>query len=277
MVNNRVGEKSEYQPVSMVCCVPQLVEPQQLNWDEGWQSASGAQIWTKFDPEGLRDETEDEEKKVAKMVALEVAAHKTGKKDDVAFAKNLGQSVKDYQKMISNVPDGAKDPVRLQTINKALSVWMSPSASASYAQKTTFNDKSINYCNVFVADSFSAAGFPLVGSSNWRKDYAPTANQFADPKTVIKDTIVDGQVKYHGKDGSYTQTSGQPAKPGDIVAFPAQNAEGHVGISLGNDVYISATSSEAYKGDKQKNVVIKSDLAERDMTIREPDAPSKSP
>jgi NlpC/P60 family len=168
---------------------------------------------------------------------LSQEAKNSNKLEDKNFGRNVDVVKRSVEK-ISTIPESSRTPGQKAAL-KALETWVSnPTAYASSANipaeygmgRLDPNDDNGNdlKCNRFVANMAASTGtpFPIRG-----------LNPFNRTPISAEDLYTKESVS------GMSNIDSKNAKVGDIICF-----SGHVGIYLGNGVYISARHSNEYTG-----------------------------
>jgi NlpC/P60 family len=168
---------------------------------------------------------------------LSQEAKSSNKLEDKNFGRNVDVVKRSVEK-ISNIPEGSRTPGQKAAL-KALETWVSnPTSYASSANipaeygmgRLDPNDSNGNdlKCNRFVANMAAGTGtpFPIRGNNPFNRTPMSAEDLYTKES-------VSGMSNVAPKD----------AKVGDVICF-----SGHVGIYLGNSVYISARNSNEYTG-----------------------------
>jgi RHS repeat-associated protein len=192
------------------------------------------------DPLGLRDETYEERQVLTYLEELAKDAEKKGMKN---LASNIRKVIEDIKKKIKDSPSEENDPMRLKVGLLALKEWsyQSRTGIAQFRQQgkavcpkySTPCDAGkaggFKYkCNYFVTYVWvTATGHRPPGSGLFGNS-PPAASKWGDPVNIADPT----KNEVPGKGSGLL---------GDVVHFPLDGgAHHHVGICLGNGVYVSA-------------------------------------
>ena len=199
------------------------------------------------DPFGLRDLNSSETEVISKMESLanEVRA-KTPE-----LAKQLDAVVGDLQNTVAGIKHDERDPIGLRVAQAALRIW------ADKDQANAFLDDANSYkCNLYVAKVLKIAGAnpSILDYPSKKKRRDPLAGEWFDTseKQLARFKVIyQLRKKDKSSDGAtlaeWNQSvSIQRPQLGDIVALgqdglSVQPNGAHVGISLGGDLFISAT------------------------------------
>jgi hypothetical protein len=225
------------------------------------------------DPTGLRELNEKEKQIVEKLSDLAGRA----RQDDPELSKAIEAVITDYKTVIDGI--AGKEWARLTMVNAAFALWADPNQAKDYV--ATAGDgiwKGKDKCNKYVGDALTVAGInniydPGVLHSN----RYPTANEWADPEILGDIKIVWEVVPTQKTEGGKVvivlstplmgTTGARRPEFGDIIVYPHTGDSGHVGIYLGSNLYISATSEGNHE---QNGVVIKRINNSRRQIYRSP-------
>jgi hypothetical protein len=206
---------------------------------------------------GMRPMEADETQALIKMVNLAEAAERTIGGEE--FSRAVYATVSDITKMIASIK-GKSDPASLKIGLTAIKIW----ADESLSDKFDPVEQGHNTCNLYVARVISDSGFEAklipsgMGRGLWNRP--PSAAEWHENKTLgtFKVTWNIEPITSRGDDKKITVTLNQPMtddvdgkmpSAGDIISYP-----GHIGIFLGNGLYLSSTSADPLE--KQKGSVI---------------------
>ena len=177
---------------------------------------------------------------IQRMMDLHRELSKKQQQDE--FSKNLSMFIDSYRNAIRFL---RQDDERLALVTTALSIWAFDSEKYTAAADkgsplsiygySTLPADSFTTCNFFVAESLILSSGAYVGKESLRGNWWPTAaNDWAE---LSVGGSLGNRARKRGPD--------EIARMGDILVVPRSDDSGHVGIYLGNGLYISA-SSEGY-------------------------------
>jgi len=153
---------------------------------------------------------------------------------------------------------GGNVPPRILALRWALSQYLLPEASATYSraqrgqhlpESVTSFAKGDHKCNKLVADAYAVgAGVGLAVGADWFSPgtgtgwpavqigtdlWPPKANDLAEPDKNLRSLTDARPLRQPGEDKAAPEL-------GDLIAFPAAQASGHVGLYLGRNLIVSA-------------------------------------
>lgn len=193
-------------------------------------------------------------------------AKKAFNSGDADFGGRLEMVINDYLELLITEPDST----RTRLVSEALKIWVDPNKAVKYRDGIT-----VPMCNKFVNDATENVGIPqsvfIKADTDLETSLAmahhiaftrpPIAGEYADPNKLKLKTVL--QISKQGDGGTVVKSTREPMM-GDIYVHGAPTMTGsaaHVGIYLGHDIYISATTAEKLG---QVDIVIKeivSDIA----------------
>lgn len=166
------------------------------------------------------------------------------------LADKLGIVIKDFSAKVAAVQSGQKDPANVAIASTAIRMWDKDNSKFNRANGqatdtpvkglTTLKKDIVTTCNYFVADVLQRATDAKLGKTSWSGNvWPPVANAYANPGS-------DSRLKNF----SISKTD----ELGNVIAFPHPGDSGHVGISLGSGIYVSARTGDV-PGTTGKNPV----------------------
>lgn len=203
---------------------------------------------------GLRDITPQEQGIIDKLNQLADGA----KDKDPEFTKAMKATIDNIKSLIASVK-GPTDPANLRIGMDALKIWADPQKAKIFAH----TGKEVT-CNKYVATAVGDAGFSaqvFSFSHLWHDAGTP---EWHNPKDLgtFKVKWIIRPIKFGkpAEDGTATAIEweqpmqakgGREPAFGDVISYPQ-----HVGIFLGNKLYVSSTTWEYLKNLQGTDVVI---------------------
>jgi hypothetical protein len=201
---------------------------------------------------GLRALTREEQ---GVVIALEDLAFQAERAGDEEFSKAIQAVQKSYHDLINKLPElGRRNTHRSQLTTKALLLWSDHEKAATYLKASGVGEwKGKNKCNKYVADVIGFQEFFEHGIKGFVKR-PPIAGEWANPKLFSRSYTAIWKVvpETYGHGGGMVVirlVQNNEPRLGDIVVFGEPTSVGsaaHVGIYLGEGVYVSATSSAVH-------------------------------